>query len=270
MLPLLNKAHAEILALELPWRIRLLAADPRPRIELFHDAVRALEAGEGGYEKHSRLSVERLAYDIAQLRAVQEKPLGLIDRTPQLPGKNALVKTGESTPPKQPPSSVRHELLRLYKEYTVFFVAVFAPAADRNFMARTDTMEAQQADLDYVEKMLQQMLRGELTQQEALEETVNIEMDALRERMQAMLQQKKLVQNDMHEALGMLASIERGVEKEQRSMEQAHTHYATGQLAVLQESKDLVKKLAASGLNVAGKHLESAVKSAQQGKGKGL
>jgi hypothetical protein len=62
---LMSGKYAQILTIETEWHIRLHEGDMRPRVEHFHDAVRALTSGSASiYEKNSRLSVEHLAYDI--------------------------------------------------------------------------------------------------------------------------------------------------------------------------------------------------------------
>ena len=57
IIELMTGKYAQILPIEQEWGIRLHEGDMRPRIEHFHDAVRALTSGEANiYEKNSRLS----------------------------------------------------------------------------------------------------------------------------------------------------------------------------------------------------------------------
>ena len=67
----------------------------------------------------------------------------------------------------------------------------------------------------------------------------------------------------------MLGQIEHGLNKEKKQVEQSHLSYATGQLAVYEESKDTVKRLASQGLNLAGKFLDNAMQAAGKGQGRG-
>jgi hypothetical protein len=97
----------------------------------------------------------------------------------------------------------------------------------------------------------------------------HVERDDLRERIQAMLARKVLSAREKQEALAMLAQVERGLDAEKKRVEQSHLSYATGQLAVYEDAKDTVKKLASQGLNLAGKFLENAMQQAGRGQGRG-
>ena len=117
---------------------------------------------------------------------------------------------------------------------------------------------------------MNQLAAGDLNAQEAMQESYHIEHDALRERVQQMLASGGTINlNDKQQVEGMLGSIEAGLQQEQATLDQAHTNYVTGQLMVYEQSKDTIKKLIASGLNLAGKFLENAM-SAAQGQGRGM
>ena len=274
LVQLMHQHYETILPIEAEWQIRFSEGDMRPRIEHFHDAVRAYTSGSADlYEKNSRLSVEHLAYDLSQLRHIQEKPVGAmhaanaaVDATGQ-----ALVKQGQApTPGKLPPARLRAELAAQYKNYTVFFAALFAEQADMNFKTRQDMLDATVGDLHMVEEMLNQIISGALNNQEALQESYHIEHDQLRERIQQMLSSNQLITAaDRDQVVGMLSGIEQGLQHEQAALDTAHTNYVTGQLMVYEEGKDLMKKMLASGLNLAGKFLENAM-SAAQGQGRGI
>jgi len=269
---LMNERYQQILPIEAEWGIRFKEGDMRPRIEHFHDAVRAYTSGSADlYSKHSRLSVEHLAFDLSQLRHIQEKPLGAMHRGNEKSASSALVKMGlrGEAPPKTPPAPVRQELVAQYKTYTVFYAALFAEAADRNFKSRQDGLDNDVGDIGMIETMLQQLAAGQLTQSEALQESHHIERDDLRERIQQMLASKKLSAAEAHEALAMIGAIETGLKDESKKLDSAHLSYVTGQLAVYEENRDMIKKMAASGLNMAGKFLQQAVSTAQ-GKGRGV
>ncbi|MFO0109587.1 MAG: hypothetical protein ACK52W_03515, partial [Alphaproteobacteria bacterium] len=76
ILTLMQGKYEHILPIEAEWGIRFEEGDMRPRIEHFHDAVRALTSGADIFDKASRLSVEHLAYDLSQLRQIQSRPVG--------------------------------------------------------------------------------------------------------------------------------------------------------------------------------------------------
>ena len=270
---LMSGKYGQILAIETQWGIRLFEGDMRPRIEHFHDAVRALTSGSADlHEKHSRLSVEHLAYDLSLLRQVQNKPIGLINRATEKSTSSALVKQGDAgaSVPKMPPSGVRMELAALYRAYMVFFAALFAEVADRNYFSRSDVIDETVSDIATIEDVLNQLIAGQMDVQQAMHELMHVERDDLRERLQAMLARKGLSAREKQEAKELLGRIERGLDKEKRDLDAAHMNYRTGQLAVYEDSKDIVKQLASQGLNLAGKFVENAMaKGAGQGRGQG-
>lgn len=270
ILNLMHGKYEHILVLEAEWGIRFTEGDMRPRIEHFHDAVRAFTSGADIYGKHTRLSIEHLAYDLAMLRQIQERPVGNINRATEKSIGNALMKFMQGAPPpsKLPPQGIRSELSQHYRDYTVFFAAIFAPVADRNFKSRSEQGDQQIADVGLVEHILEQLASGQMDVGTAQAELNHVEMDDLRERIQALLASKKLTAKEKQEALAMLGQIEKGLKDEQKRIDDAHTSYVTGQLAVYEEAKDIVKKLAGAGLNLAGKFLQNAMQQAGQGRGR--
>lgn len=273
IIELMHGKYHQILTIEGAWGIRLTEGDMRPRIEHFHDAVRALTSGEADlYAKHSRLSVEHLAYDLSLLRQVQNKPVGTINRSTEKSTSDALVRMGEAGagPMRMPPSGVRMELASLYRSYTVFFAALFAEVADRNYQSRSDVIDETVGDLAVIEEVLDQLIAGKITAAQAMQGLMHVERDDLRERLQAMLARKGLSAREKQEARALLGTIEKGLDKEKKDLDTAHLNYRTGQLAVYEDTKDLVKQLAAQGLNLAGKFVENTMAKGQgQGRGQG-
>ena len=272
IIELMHGKYQQLAAIEGEWGIRLSEGDMRPRIEHFHDAVRALTSGSDDiYAKNSRLSVEALAYDLALLRGIPDRPVGYINKTTEKSFSTALVKNSEAGAgvPKMPPAGVRAELVQLYRDYTVFFAALFAEVADRNFKSRVETVDATVADIGLIEQILSQLAAGKMSNAQAMSEMNHVERDDLRERIQQMLARKTLSGREKQEALAMLGQIEHGLNKEKKQVEQSHLSYATGQLAVYEESKDTVKRLASQGLNLAGKFLDNAMQAAGKGQGRG-
>lgn len=274
IIELMHGKYSQILAIESEWGIRLHEGDWRPRIEHFHDAVRALTSGSADmYAKNSRLSVENLAYDIGQLRQVQSKPVGLINRATEKSASTALVKAGDAgaTVPKMPPQAVRGQIASLYKDYTVFFAALFAQVADHNFQMRSDAIDSSVSDLDLIEQVMGQLIAGKMNAAQAMNEMMHVERDDLRERVQQMLARKQLTAREKQEALAMIAQIEKGLAEEKKRLDSSHLHYATGQLAVYEDAKDTIKRMQQQGLNLAGKFVENAMsQSAGKGKGRGV
>jgi len=271
ILNLMHGKYERIAVLEAEWGIRFSEGDMRPRIEHFHDAVRAYTAGADIYGKNTRLSVEHLAYDLSQLRQIQERPVGNINRATEKSFGQSLMKLmpGGAPASKLPPQGVRLELVQHYRDYTVFFAAIFAEVADKNFKTRQQTGDEQMADIGLIEQILEQLANGQMDVGTAQAELNHVEQDDLRERIQMLLASKKLSAKEKQDALAMLGAIEKGLRDEQKRVDEAHTHYVTGQLAVYEEAKDIVKKLAGAGLNLAGKFLQNAMQQAGQGRGQG-
>ena len=268
---LMHGKYDQILAIEGAWGIRLTEGDMRPRVEHFHDAVRALTSGSADmYAKNSRLSVENLAYDIGQLRLIQGKPVGLINKVTEKSVSTALVKKGDAgaSIPKMPPASVRGEITSLYRDYTVFFAALFAQAADINFKTRSDAMDATMSDLGQIEQVMKALVSGKMNNAQAVNELMHVERDDLRERLQAQLAKKTLSAAEKQQIQTMMGQIEKGLRAEQKNLNQSHLHFATGQLAVYEEGKETIKRLQQQGLNLAGKFVENAM-GQNAGKGKG-
>ena len=273
IIDLMHGKYVQIVPIEEEWGIRLHEGDMRARIEYFHDAVRALTSGEADiYQKNSRLSVEHLAYDIAQLRLVADKPIGKINRATEKSAGSNLVRKGDAgaTSIKHPPQTVRANIVALYKDYTVFFAAVFAEISDRNYQSRVDAIDGAVEDLALLEQVIKQLTAGKISTAQALEEIMHVEHDELRERLQQQLNHKQVSANEKQKILSSLGIIQSNLDKEKKSIETAHMNYATSQLAVYESSKDVIKQLNTGGLNLAGKFVENAMQAAGKGKGRGV
>lgn len=270
---LLIGQYDQILPIEAQWGIRFKEGDMRPRIDYFHDAVQAFTSGERRDTKGSRVSVEHIAYDIAQLHAIQEKPLGLLNRGTEKSPSGALVKTGEglmaSSAGKTPPTGVRMDLKQYYRSYTVFFTALLSEAADRNYFARCEEMDETIADIGLIETIVQQLASGRISVKEAQDELGNVTHDDLRTRMQAALARKKMSAPEKAQVSEMLTKIEQGLKTQRAGLDKSHLQLATTKMAIFHDSKDVVKELMHSGLNVAGKYLANAMQTQGAGRGQG-
>lgn len=270
---LLAGKYDQILPIEAEWGIRIVEGDMRPRIEHFHDAVRAFTAGVNRDHKHSRLSVERIAHDIAELHKIQDKPLGLLNRNTEKSPSGALIKTGEGlvagAGSKTPPVGVRMDIKQHYRSYTVFFTALLTEAADRNYFARCEEMDETIADIGLIETIIQQLASGRLTHGEAQAELEGVTHDDLRTRMQGAMARKKMSATDRADALDMLGKVEQGLTNQRAGLDKAHLTMATTKMAIFHDSKDVVKELMGAGLNVAGKYLSNAMQSQGAGRSQG-
>ena len=271
LVPIMNGQYEQIARLEEEWGIRFREGDLRARIDYFHDAVRALTSGEADiYARDSRLSVEYLAYDIACLREIQVNPVGRMHIAMEKSVSTEVVSTemGASNKRSGPPRHVKAELKELYKDYTVLFAALFAEVADVNFKARSEDVDSAVEDIGLAEKVLQQLANGDINKEQATILLDQIEQDELREKLQQTIATQTILHAQAEQIMAQLNGAEGQLDAEKEKIDKAHLSYVTSQLAVYEESKETIKRLAAQGMNLAGKFVENAL-SQSKGTGRG-
>jgi hypothetical protein len=274
LITLLNRLYREIRDIEEDWDIRIDETEFRPRIEYFHDAVRALTSSGGrGSDIKDRLSVEMLAYDISMLRYIQAEPL---PKSPKNRRLSAMTEIVESSLPRvsgdkaglKPDASVKYKLADLYKSYGVFFSALLSDAADRNYATRIEDINAEVEDAAAFLHSIQDKGDAQIDLEAMAEAQVQsgdlmnkiivaFKSGKLKKRMQAM------------EAHRKLKEIATAIDKENKTVEMAHMTYATTQLAIYEGARDVIKKMAFKGFNIIGDFVESAITEAQRG-GRGI
>ncbi len=260
LIPIMTNQYDRIYSIEAEWGIYLHEGDQRPRIDYFHDAVRALTSGEAKlHAKDSRLSVEHLAYDLSQLRQAQAKPMGKRNMGAQQSTGDALATGAEAGHFRSMDRATRSDLAQLYKDYTVLFAALFAEVADMNFHSREDEIDATVEEIAVVEDVLKKLANGQLIKEEAMAIIEELEYDAMREYIQMAIAGQTIYHQQADQLIVKLQQFEKKLEDEKRGLDTAHTHYVTSRLAVYEASKDIVKKLAGEGMNLAGKYVESAL-----------
>ncbi len=267
LISLMDRQYQEIRAIETDFQILGLDGDMRPRIEYYHDAVRALTGGMELYSKHSRLSVERLAYDVSMLRHIQAKPMAM-GRSENHFSPHTDVATVGGSSAASADRETRSRLAQLYKDYTVLFVAIFAEKADKNADHRTDEINSLVEDCHTVQDMLEKLAKGTVSVQQVLVAVQHLENDQLRNKLTQMLHNKKTNSQDLANGVSSLKQAISGMDKEIKAIDQAAMSFSTSQLAVYEDAKDTVKRMASSGLNIAGKFVENAMAQAE-GKGRG-
>ena len=272
LIPIMTGQYQRLYEIEAEWGIRLHEGDQRPRIDYFHDAVRALTSGEADlYAKHSRLSVEHLAYDLDQLRRAQGEPAGTRNRSNQQSPHTDVALAGGPAQGRArgPDRGLRAEISQLYKDYTVLFAALFAEVAGHNFQARIEEVDQAVEDISVAEQSLEKLGSGQISQQQAQALLEQIEKDELRERLQLAIANRPIRMSEAEQLIAGLKASEVQLEHEKMVIEKAHLNYVTGQLAVYEQSKETIKRLAAQGMNLAGRFVENAL-SQQAGRGAGM
>lgn len=255
ILTLITRIYEEIRVVELEHHIYVSAKDVRARIEYFHDAVRAFVTGDArAMEPGGRLSLEFLAYDIASIRHIAADPLQGITITPR--------------PNPATYSRLRHDLADMYKSYGVIFAALLTETADRNYQDKLTDLNAQVEHLAYIQQIIEQLALGKLPISQVMEEVEALGDAELTEKVKRMIQEKttreRMMQASIHRVKMMMQSCDTLIAQ----LETTHMSYLASQLYVYEEAKSTVKKLAAQGLNVAGKFVESSVQQAQRGVGR--
>lgn len=272
LLTILGRIYEEIRAIEEKYGLRARPDDFRPRIDYFHDAVRAFTADEGdGFERTGRLSVESLAADVTMLRQIKEKPLV---RHPELaiplsPGSQVMQVASNSllSTAGRIDMNIANKLGDGYGHYALLFVALLSYPAERNYMNRLNEQNEQ------VETVLDAIADLPATDKPVDVETVlaNIADPELRKKlMNALISGAKQKQVASAEARKVLLQERDATRKTIAGLETAHMRYASGQLVLYQEAPKVVKQMASQGLNIVGEFVQNAVNEAQRGGGRGF
>lgn len=267
LINILNGIYSEIHNIEEQLQIRIDESDFRPRIEYFHDAVRALTTGGMG---NKRLTVEYLSYDVAMLRYIQANPLArskggklnLSPGTALMTGNEPEYSTGRN-------SNVKVQLSELYKNYSVLFVALLAEPADRDYQSKVETCNEEVENIAYVQKATKAAARNESSEIN-IEDILQQYMDdpVLARKIFALLGNRKKV--IAGEALKKLSEMMKTSDKQLKATEQAHFTFTTSQLAIYENARDVVKKMAVGGMNIVGNFVQAAVNEASRGGGRGM
>ena len=271
LISLMDSHFQQIRDIEVAHDIFGAEGDFRPRIEYYHDAVRALSSGEGDpYSKYDRLAPERIAYDVSILRQIQEKPLHAGRGTQHYSTSSELGSVGGSTAQKRPPREIRAELTKLYKDYTVMFVAILAEKMDDNVQIRSEEADMLATECNDMAAMIAGVENGSVSVDEVLQAADMLEHDDLRNLLTAILSKGKPATREMKALIAKLKEMQGVMAEEKDAIDKASMNFSTSQLAVYEEARDTVKRFAAQGLNIAGKFVENAVSQSQgQGHGQG-
>lgn len=251
IIDILNRLHADIRALEEEFGLRFGGSDFRPRIDYFHEAVEAYAAGGIPAE---RLNVEKLAYDVEALRYLHTTPLGELQpggrrRSPSQ--EVARMEEGALTANRRPDRETKARLSELYQQYGVLFAALLKPAADADYADRSETLYA---NADEMAAVLAQAGAG---RQALIDSAAHIEDTRVRTDVIALLKAGKT-----QEALALMKAAKQRNDHDLREIDRAHGQYVMAQLGIYEQGRDVVKQLAARGMNLAGHFVENAMAQA--------
>jgi hypothetical protein len=267
---LLTRIYMEILEIEDEFQLMAGGNDFRPRIEHFHDAVRAFSS-DGDYAPE-RLSVERLAYDLNCLRYIVSMPLASFktDGGPMSPSADLVVlDKGLSVRSRRPGRAVRERITELYQTYSVLFAALLKPSADNDYHDRIDNLNQDVEDLHKLGSQLDALMDDKSRLPRVITAIQHLEEDGLREELMKFMQQNKHAKRDnLKKLVQFLKEHAAGKDKQIEAIEQAHMTYVMSQLGIFENSKDMLKKMAAQGMNLVGRFVENAVAQSRREMGR--
>lgn len=266
LINILNGIYSEIHSIESNQGIRASENDYRPRIEYFHDAVRVLTSG---VTTDRRLSVEFLAYDISMLRHIQANPISRKGDKLNLSPSTALVRSGHAENQATTPAQARARLSELYRNYAVLFAALFAEPADQDYQAKVNEGNYEVETIAELERAAKQAAKkqgAEVDVENFVEQNMG-DPELIRKVLTALAsKKKKMLASDMAKHTGNMI---KQADTKIKEAEKAHFTYVTSQLAVYENAKDVVKKMAVSGMNIVGAFVENAISDIARGGGRG-
>jgi len=266
LVTLLARFCDEIIAIESEYHLMLSQADLRPRIDYFHDAIRAFTAARSTPADEERLGVQRLAYDVRALRFLAEKPLSPLSPDQPMSPTTALVTKTQPlvATAKKPDRNVKEQLSELYKQYGLLFSALLKPAADLDYHERTDAMNEEVTHIKEIEALLKNNNAQALSNAAAHLDNQALQAVILQYLKQSTGKQKASLPT-------LLANLKLTVQKLDKAIlavDNAHHAYATTQLAIYENGKDTLKKMMSHGINIVGAFVEASVRNNKQGKGR--
>jgi hypothetical protein len=269
IISLMTRMYTEICAIEAEFDLFIGEGDFRPRIEYFHDAIRAYFSQDAkAREEGGRLTVEWLAYDIQCLRYIQSMPLSPFTPKGGMQSASSDLVTLDHnlvTKPKRPDRKTKENLVELYQHYAVLFAALLKPLADHDYHDRIDDLVHDVRDITAIIQQLEGKGNTALIAQLAQ----HLEDDQLRGEVLAFLKQEKAKTTENNSK--MITYLKGHIKKKDsniKTIEDAHLNYALSQLAVFEASRDMLKKMAGRGMNLVGKFVENSIAATRQEMGR--
>ena len=265
---LLTRIYSDIREIEEEFQLLADGNDYRPRIEHFHDAVRAFSSGTAP----ERLAIELLAYDLSCLRYIISMPLASFKPDGQImsaASSMVVLDKGLSVKRPRPDRATRERLTELYQSYSVLFAALLKPTADRDYHERVDNLNQDVEDLHHLVAHLEVFSNNKNQIAKVTAAIQHLEEDGLRNELLNFMQQQKFAKKDnLTKLMQFLKGHAKDKDKEIAAIEEAHMNYVMSQLGVFEGSKELLKKMAAQGMNLVGKFVENAIADSKREMGR--
>ncbi len=265
ILSILARLYDEIYAIEDEYKLMMGDGDFRPRIDYFHDAIRAFVSGENP----ERLSVKMLAYDIEGLRYLQATPLGVLKPHHIGSAQTTMINVGRgqelSSVPKRLDRAGRTRLGELYQHYAVLFSALLKAGADDDFIARSEDLNQDVKEMNAIINEIEKLANGKGSVETAAALAGQVQDANLHALIIRFLQEKRYSRSeDVQKLKDAIKKECAAKDKEIKEIDQAHMRYAMAQLAVYEGSKDVLKSMAQKGMNLVGKFVEASVSQTRQ------
>lgn len=261
---LLTRIYTDIREIEQEFGLLTGEDDFRPRIEYFHDAVRAFSSQDVKKPRYdNRLSIEQLAYDVSCLRYIQSMPLASFKPHGEiLSPATAMVAVEQGLVAKRarPDRAMRERISELYQHYATLFAALLKPLADRDYKDRSEALNHDIEDIHSLAAQISGLASGKSDVNPVIAAIHHLEDAELREALLAFIQQQKHKKKEnLKKMLQFLKQHSTGQDRQLAAIEKAHMEYALAQLAIFEDSKDMLKKMAAAGMNLVGRFVEAAM-----------
>jgi hypothetical protein len=273
IIALLTRIYTDIRDIEEEFELLAGEDDFRPRIEHFHDAIRAFSSkAPRNRDSKDRLAIELLAFDVSALRYIQSMPLASFKKHGHVMSPSTdlvAVNNGLTVKRKRPDRAVRERLSELYQHYAVLFAALLKPNADNDYRDRVDEMNQDVQDLHNLNTQFDALAKGKDQLKQVMAAINHLEEDDLRQELLNFMQQQKYKKNDnLKKLMEFLKQHAQKKDKEIASIESAHLNYVMAQLGIFEGSKDMLKKLAAQGMNLVGKFVENSIAESRREMGR--
>ncbi|MCC7260150.1 MAG: hypothetical protein IT567_03880 [Alphaproteobacteria bacterium] len=162
-------------------------------------------------------------------------------------------------------------LAEAYARYTLLFAAALVETVNTNYMELLEGLDQLVEAAAELKHAVADRSAGQDLSMAQLEQLLaEIQNRELHENIEVFLHKQMQERNrrnteQMHEHLN---SVMRNADERIKNLESSHFSFLSTQLAVYEESKDLVKKLAGQGLNIAGRFVgQATAQGTQRGKG---
>jgi hypothetical protein len=164
---------------------------------------------------------------------------------------------------------VRERICELYQHYSVLFAALLKPIADRDYLDRVDDLDQDVKDLHGLIAQLEAVVGGKGSLEKVMAAIQHLEEEGLRHELLQFMQAQKYKKKDNVQRLAtFLKEHVARKDKEIAGIDAAHMNYALAQLGIFEGSRDMLKKMAAGGMNLVGKFVENAMAESRKDLGR--